>query len=338
MRKAFKEGIPSLSHRSKLFEKIYLQATENLKTLLSIPPGFEIFFLSSATEIFERVIQNLVEDSSTHLVNGAFSKRFYETALQLKRNAIVVKAEDGYGFDNETIIDKGSELIAITHNETSTGVSLPLELINKLSDEHEASLIVVDAVSSLPYPQFNFDKIDSLFFSVQKGFGLPAGLGVWIVNENCLTKAKYLLSKDIGIGSYHSLESLVTHGRKNQTPETPNVLSIYLLAHVTTDMLARGIVNIRRETDYKATLLYQLLERHPLMKPFVKDKPFQSRTVIVADCGDHTARITAALHDKGIKAGSGYGVHKSTHLRFANFPTHSKEQFELLVDTLETVT
>jgi phosphoserine aminotransferase len=124
---------------------------------------------------------------------------------------------------------------------------------------------------------------------------------------------------------------------KNQTPETPNVLAIYLLACVTHDMLQRGITNIRREADYKATLVYQLLSRHTLMKPFVEEKAFQSKTVIVADCGDDIHKILPILDRKGIIAGEGYGKYRANHLRFANFPTHSKEQFELLVDTLEAI-
>jgi phosphoserine aminotransferase len=73
------------------------------------------------------------------------------------------------------------------------------------------------------------------------------------------------------------------------------------------------------------------------MKPFVKEKAFQSKTVIVADCGDHINKILPILEQKGIIAGEGYGKYKANHLRFANFPNHSKEQFELLVDTLEAI-
>ena len=64
------------------------------------------------------------------------------------------------------------------------------------------------------------------------------------------------------------------------------------------------------------------------------DKSFQSKTVIVANCGDQTERITKALLEKDMQPGDGYGPAKKTQLRFANFPTHSKEQFELLVDSL----
>jgi phosphoserine aminotransferase len=77
LRKAIRDRIGSLSHRSKEFETIFKEATEGLRELLSIPKGFHVFFAASATEIWERILQNLVNEGSFHLVNGAFSKRFY---------------------------------------------------------------------------------------------------------------------------------------------------------------------------------------------------------------------------------------------------------------------
>jgi phosphoserine aminotransferase len=226
------------------------------------------------------------------------------------------------------------EMIAVTHNETSTGVSLPLDFIHSLREKNKEALIVVDAVSSLPYPKLDYTKIDSVFFSVQKGFGLPAGLGVWIVNDRCLAKADQLLTRGISIGSYHSLPTLLANQKKNQTPETPNVLGIYLLGKVVQDMLRKGIDTIRRETEYKAAILYQALESHPRLAPFVLEKQFQSKTVIVADCKGDVGLVTKLLLQNKLLPGDGYGEFRKSQLRFANFPTHSREQFELLVDTL----
>lgn len=332
-RQAFKDGIPSISHRSKIFEKISKDATDGLRQLLNIPSDHFIFFTSSATEIWERIVQNLVEEKSFHFVNGSFSKRFYEIALQMGKKSAKAEAAEGKGFDQSVDIGT-SELFAITHNETSTGVSLPLETIYQFKAKQPEALIAVDAVSSLPYPSFDFAKIDSLFFSVQKAFGLPAGLGVWIVNPKCVAKAEALLAKGLSIGSYHNIPSLVSHAQKHQTPETPNVLGIYLLSKVVEDFLRRGIDIIRKETEYKAAILYQALEAHPLLSPFVKEKQYQSKTVIVADCQSHTEKLSKFLAEKGLHAGDGYGASKKTQLRFANFPAHSKEQYELLVDTI----
>ena len=333
LRQAIRENIGSLSHRSKEFESISREATQGLRELLSIPRDFHIFFTSSATEIWERSIQNLVEHESLHLVNGAFSNRYHEIATQLNKTATKVEVAKGHGFESVQI-PTGAELIAVTHNETSTGVSLPLDFIHQLREKNEKALIIVDAVSSLPYPQFDYSKVDSVFFSVQKGFGLPAGLGVWIANDRCIAKAESLQSKGISIGTYHSLLTLLANAKKDQTPETPNVIGIYLLSKVVTDMLNKGIIAIRSETEYKAAILYQALESNKWMKPFVTKTKFQSKTVIVANCGLHTGKITEILQSKGLYPGEGYGDLKKSQLRFANFPTHSKEQFEFLVDTL----
>lgn len=333
MRKAFREGIPSHSHRSPAFESIFKEATEGLRELLNIPSSHHIVFTGSATEIWERILQNLVEDHSHHLVNGAFSKRFYEIGTQLGKHSTKTEVNTGEGFQ-ESLNIPSCELLAITHNETSTGVCMPMDFIHTLKSKNPDCLIAVDAVSSLPYADFDYRQIDTAFFSVQKGFGLPAGLGVWIVNERCIAKADELLSKGISIGSYHTLPSLITHARKNQTPETPNVLGIYLLAKVVQDMLRRGIQQIRKETEYKAAILYQTLTDHTSIKPFVQNEKWRSKTVVVADTGILTEKIVSHLVSQGMQPGDGYGAFKSSQLRFANFPAHSKEQYELLVDTL----
>lgn len=332
VKKAFRDRIPSLSHRTKEFEAISKQATEGLRELLNVPLNYHLVFCASATEIFERIIQNLVEDTSHHLVNGAFSKKFFETATQLNKKATQTESKLGEGFGEIKI--PSTELIALTQNETSSGLSMPMDYLNSFRDKNPNSLIAVDAVSSLPYPQFDFSKVDSVFFSVQKGFGMPAGLGVWMVNDRCISKAEALLSKGLPIGSYHSLPSLVSMAQKNQTPETPNVLGIYLLSKVVQDMLRRGIHIIRKETEYKAAILYHALNNHQILKPIVKDENWRSKTVVVVECGDQTEKVTKLLIQKGMLPGDGYGTAKIHQLRFANFPAHSKEQYELLVDTI----
>jgi phosphoserine aminotransferase len=334
-RNAFRDEITSLGHRTKEFEKIFQSATEGIKALLGVPSDFHVFFASSATEIWERSIQNLVETKSFHFVNGAFSNRFYEIAKLLGKDSAKIDATFGHGFDTSVKVPSDVEMIGLTQNETSTGVSLTMEFINHFRASNPNALIVVDAVSSLPYPEFDYSKVDSVFFSVQKGFGLPAGLGVWMVNNKCLAKAESLISKGKGIGTYHSLPFYIQNAKKHQTPETPNVLGIYLLSKVVEDFLRRGISTIRKETDYKAAILYHALDKHNLFSAFVKEKQSQSKTVIVAQCGDRTEKVNEYLKSQGLHPGDGYGVLKKMQLRFANFPAHSKEQFELLVDSIE---
>ncbi len=332
IRSALRAGVPSLSHRSQAFEKIYQHTQDCLRELLCIPSSHFIFFTASATEIWERIMQNLVDDDSAHFVNGAFSEKFYQAAIQLNKHPRLIKVPDGHGFNE--VPELNTELIGITHNETSTGVVLPLQFIYGLKEKNPKALLTIDAVSSIPYVNFDYQKIDAVYFSVQKGFGLPPGLGVWIVNDKCMAKAEQLLAGGKSIGTHHSLVSLHKNGIKNQTPETPNTLGIYLLGKVAEDMVRRGIQHIRKETEYKAAILYQALDIHQRCKPFVVQKHLQSPTVLVADCGSYTHALSNELLKKGTLAGDGYGKNKDTQLRFANFPAHSKEDYELLVDYL----
>lgn len=332
LRQALRQSVPSLSHRSKEFERIVERATSGIRTLIGLPDSFHIAFTASATEVWERSIQNLVISRSTHYINGSFSAKYAEIASQLGRTTDQVKVPEGNAFDEPG--RHTSELIALTHNETSTGVSLPMDFVNAFQELSPDSLIVVDAVSSLPFPQFDFSKVDSVFFSVQKCFGLPPGLGVWIFNDRCLAKANEMRTTGHLIGSYHSLPSLHQFAIKNQTPETPNTLAIWLLAGVVEDFLRKGIQTIRRETEYKAAILYQALDQHPLVESFVSESRWRSKTVIVAQTGTHTQQLANHLAQRGLLAGDGYGPGKGNQLRFANFPTHSKEQYEYLVDSI----
>lgn len=335
LKQALKSGIPSISHRSKEFQTIYASIKQNLATLLGLPEDYKIFFTSSATEVWERIAQNLISKKSYHFSNGAFADKFIDTVNILGKQAIINRVPEGHGFDIGSLeLPRDVDVISITQNETSTGTRFPLEDIYRIRELFPEKLITVDAVSSVPCEAFDFEKIDCLYFSVQKSFGLPAGLGVWLVNHKCINKAKELEKQGQILGSYHSIPSLLKTYEKDQTPETPNVLGIYLFAKVVEDMLEKGIDQIRREINYKAALTYQSVLNHELLEPFVMEESIRSKTVVVANVEDPD-KIIEYLKNNHFIVGKGYGSFKNKQIRIANFPTHSKESFEKLVDVIE---
>ena len=335
LKTALKEQIPSISHRSPGFQKIFQETAQNLRELFTLPENYHVLFTGSANEIWERLLENCVEKESFHLVNGAFSRKFFSFAQALGKNALHSAAAPGSCVDIEQLmVPESAEMIAFTHNETSTGVAQPLEDIYRIRKAFPEAIISVDIVSSAPYVDLDFSQVDSAYFSVQKCFGLPAGLGVWLVNDRCLEKAKKLQKNGHSIGTYHTLPKLVESAAKFQTPETPNMLGIYLLGKIAGDMLSKGLDQIRRETDYKAALLYHMLESHAHFQPFVSKPQQRSKTVIVAETPIESGEIIAQLQAKGLMVGGGYGEFKRHHFRVANFPTHSKETIEMLVDYL----
>jgi phosphoserine aminotransferase len=333
---ALENKIGAISHRGKQFQDIYQNTVSQLRTLLNVPADYHILFLSSATAIWERIMQNCVEKKSFHCVNGSFSKRFYEFAGELGRHAYKQEAEFGKGFYPEHIeVPADAEIICLTHNETSSGVSMPVADINKFRDKNKNALIFVDSVSSIPYPDFDFSRIDSTFFSVQKCFGLPAGLGVWIVNNKCIEKAKALLAKGNTIGTYHTLPSLMSKAEVNQTPETPNVFFIFLLGKVCEDMNKKGVAAIRKETEQKAALIYDYLGKSENFEIAVKEPAHRSMTTIVANTRIPAPEVNKKLEPNDMMVGTGYGSYKEKQIRIANFPTHSVEQMENLVQQLK---
>jgi len=338
IKKALKDQVLEINHRSKQAAGYFQEATENLRSLMSIPEDYHVFFLSSATEIWERIIQNCILEKSTHLAYGVFSNRFYEFAKKLKINATAISSDFGTipDFNNETI-DLDTELISVALNETSTGVTFPVEKIYALKKHFPNAILAVDGVSALPAIDIDFSKIDSAYFSVQKCFGLPAGLGVWIVNNKCIAKSEEKIKTGKSIGTYQSLPNLLKSAEKFQPTYTANVLDVYLLAKVTGDMLEKGIDVIRRETNYKGALLQHMVDQHPNLSHFVDRPELRSKTVIVANTNFDSRYIINELAKKGLVIGDGYGPYKGNQIRIASFPTHSKELIELLTDEINKI-
>jgi phosphoserine aminotransferase len=332
---ALKEDIGSTSHRSEQFQKIYSETASSLKELMCIPDDFQIFFLGSATEAMERIIQNCVKEHSFHFVNGAFSKRFFEISRQLGKNSQQIESAAGDGFNfREISVPEKAEMICLTQNETSTGTSIPMKEISKLRKRYPDKLIAVDIVSSAPYAAIDFESVDCAFFSVQKGFGLPAGLGVLIVNRNCLRKSEELEKNGVSTGSFHSFSSLRKYAESNQTSETPNVLGIYLLGKVARDLFEYGIERIRKETDAKAKMIYGFFEKNTEYSPFISDEKNRSKTIAVINTPDGSRNIIENMKKNNIFVSTGYKENKKTQIRIANFPAHSLSDTEYLLQEL----
>ncbi len=332
IKEALALNIPSISHRGDKFHEIYSGAIAQFKKLYRVPKGHYVFFLSSATEAMERIIENLVIKDSLHFVNGSFSNLFYKVATSLSINTKKIEVPMGEGFDfNKLKIPINFEIACFTQNETSTGVMIPMEDIYSFQKRFPKSLIALDIVSSAPFVNVDFSLIDCVFFSVQKGFGLPAGLGVLILKPNVINRAMSVKKKKTSQGSYHSFENYLKYYEKNETPETPNVLNIYLFGKVCQDMNKKGLNAIRKETIIKARKIYYLTQKNNKFTPFVKEERFRSLTVAVLNIAGGSKQILNYLKEKGYIVGSGYKDFKDKQIRIANFPQHSLEDVESLL-------
>jgi phosphoserine aminotransferase len=332
---AFKEKICSISHRSETFRNIYKNTDAQLRKLMNIPKTHSIFFMPSATEIWERMIANTVHIKSAHFINGAFSQKFLEASQALGKQTQIFETNKTAGFTklDEYKIDDDVELICVTQNETSTGTYIQNNEITKLKKKHPTKLVCVDIVSCVPYNQLDFKYVDCAFFSVQKAFGLPAGLGVWIVNEACIAKSKTIANK----GAHHTLPVFEKNYATFETPSTPNVLNIYLLGYVASEMNIEGIKKIRNIIDERATILYDIPNVNNNFTLNIANKKYQSPTVIVLNTKIHSKEVTRRLAEKNIIVSSGYGAFKNTQIRIGNFPAVSNRAFDALIKELALI-
>jgi len=334
---AMKRQLGSINHRSNAFRTIYQHTDEQLRILMNIPSSHSIFFASSATEIWEKMLLNCVETNSFHLTNGSFSNKFYEFALALKKSPDRFAVEEGKGFNiDELKIPKETELICTTQNETSTGVQIPVKDLITLKKGHPGKLICTDLVSSAPYTDIPYAMMDCSFFSVQKAFGMPPGLGVWIVNEACLVKATTLKTKGLNIGAHNTLESYFKNYKTFETPSTPNVIAIYILGKIAEDMNRTGLSSIRKELESKAETMYAFGEQQEGYSPWVKESEHRSKTVAVFNTIKPSAEIIELLKPHGMTVGSGYGKFKASQIRIANFPATSLDEMEKLLGHLRS--
>lgn len=331
------ENIFSQNHRSKEFTDVVRDTVTELKELLNIPDNFQIFFLSSGTECMERIIENLVEEKSLHFVNGFFAERFYNIARQLKKNAEAVKTDFGYSFEFDKInIPFNSELFCFVQNETSTGVALKMNEIYELKKRFPEVIFAVDVVSSVPFVNIDFNFIDVAFFSVQKGFGMPSGMGIVIINKKCIEKTKYLREQNLNIGTYHNFINLSSNAENFQTAMTPNMLAIYLCGKVSEYLNKTGREKIRNETEIKAKMIYDFFEKNKFISPFVKDPSDRSMTTLVFNVNGNADEIIKKLDEKGFVISRGYKDFRDSQIRIGNFPMHTTEDVTNLLNVFNS--
>jgi phosphoserine aminotransferase len=318
-------GLLAKSHRGDAFVEVSRAAFEGLRSRLGIPADHRILYQPSATAAMDTLLRNGAASRTFHFVHGAFSKRFHASAVEIGLDAAAATSpgERAVAWRAATI-PAGTELIAVTHNETATGLMWPLEEIAALRAAWPEPLLVVDVTSSFGALRMRWTDADAWFGSVQKCLGLPAGMGYLVLGPRVLRAAERVAAR---VSAWQRLATMAAKMQEWQTVETPNVLAIALLAR---QMARWDLAAVERETLAKAALLYEA----PLpWTPYVEDAAWRSSTVAcfrVDDPNRWSQRAAAA----GFLLGRGYGDLKPTCVRVANFPAVSEGDVRRLLAAL----
>jgi phosphoserine aminotransferase len=329
----YQKGYASEYHRSSVFQSIYRHLDEQLRVLMEIPDTHAILIASSGSEIMERILQNCVQSSSFHFVNGSFSKKFFDYALRLGIQAEKCEIDFGNGFDYIPTISATNELICITHNETSTGIKTPESFIHQVKQTYPNQILAVDTVSSAPLVNLDFSLVDMCFFSSQKAFGLPAGLGIWIVRKDLANTL--VRTKVIGIKAAHNtLADYLKNYESFQTPSTPNTLGVYLMGKVAEDMNKIGREKLFDTMNKNKKKFQSLFSNSPYLRQVNTSEITGSDTVIVTEFLKEKQDVIGLLAAHNIICSSGYGSFKDSQLRFSNFPANSPNSINYLAKVL----
>lgn len=322
---AAREGVLEISHRSKEFSAISEKAILGLRDFFSIPANYKIFYTASATEAIQLSLLNCCQNQSFHFVNGSFSNLFGKSAKLFGKNPILAEAEWGSACDYDASIPDSVDFISITHNETSTGCVCQFETIQKVRAKYPDKILAIDITSSAGAAPIEINQADIWLFSVQKCFGLPAGLGVLIVSPRAFQKSLQIENNYSGV---YSLENMRTKMEgKYQTVSTPNALNIFLLGEILAKWNSEGGLEKNIENrDKKYSIIASLIQKSAKLEFFIKNEEARSKTVIsVKASEDDILAIHQKAKKENIVLGSGYGKLKQTTFRIANFPAVTEE-------------
>lgn len=325
---AHRKGILSMNHRSDEFMSICEKTVDLLKEKLSIPESYKIFFLTSATECWEVIAQSLITSGSHHIYNGAFGEKWFDYTRKLRPETRSHQFAREQAIDPSQYVFNDGDMICITQNETSNGTQVSNETIAAIRSRNPKHLISVDATSSMAGIYLDFAAADLWFASVQKCFGLPAGLSVMVCSPAVIERVKATGEA----GHYNSMTLLNSMMDKWQTPCTPNVLAIYLLMRSLKDSPVIQQTELSLRNRFEAW--NKFLMKSNFLEHLIANESVRSFTVLAvklknADSDMGALKIRA--RKAGFLLGEGYGELKKNTFRIANFPAlRSKEVQKLM--------
>jgi phosphoserine aminotransferase len=307
MQEACEKGVLSINHRSPEFVEISKKAVTLLKEKLRIPDSYTVFFTSSATECWEIIAQSVITKGSIQSISFGI-------------NETLPIAPVG---DYEEL------LFCLTQNETSNGTEVSNESISQLRKLYPENLFAVDATSSMGGIFLDFSQADIWYASVQKCFGMPAGMALLICSPKAIEKAK--AKNDTKF--YNSLIFMAEKMEEYQTTYTPNVLAIFLLSKILEqlpDILTQDILTKERAKNW-----YDFFIGNSMMKLLVKNESVRSATVIAVE--PEQAMLAPLKQEAKLQSlllGNGYGTWKNNTFRIANFPAHTPSEIAKLKEFL----
>ena len=326
------------SHRQKPVKSLVGRVRTGLASLFALPEGYEVVLGNGgATAFWDIATFGLIEQRSQHLSFGEFSSKFAAAAnlAPFLGDPTVISSPPGE--HPESVAETGIDVYAQTHNETSTGVMMP---IKRPLGADAGALVLVDGTSAAGGLAVNPAEFDCYYFSPQKGFASDGGLWLALMSPAALERVERIASSDRWIPASYDLRVAVENSKLNQTYNTPALATLIMMAEQIDWMNAGGGLSFTTaRTSASADALYGWAEKTSYTSPFVADPSMRSHVVATVDFDESVdaAAVAAALRANGVVDTEPYRKLGRNQLRIAMFPAIDTADVEALTACIDYV-
>jgi len=326
------------SHRQAPVRSLVQRIREGMAQLFSVPDGYEVVLGNGGTTAFWDIAAfGLVDRKAQHLSFGEFSSKFAKVTAAAPWLEAPTVIESPPGTHPLPLAEAGIDTYALTHNETSTGVAMP---VGRVPDADPGALVIVDATSGAGGLPVRAGEVDVYYFAPQKSFGSDGGLWLALMSPAALERAGKVAASGRYIPDFFSLETAIDNSRKQQTYNTPAVATLFLLADQVDWLLAQGgLAWATARTAQSSAFLYEWAEKTPVTTPFVADPLQRSQVVGTIDFDDtvQATQLSAALRANGIVDTDSYRKLGRNQLRIGMFPAVDPADVQALTACIDYV-
>jgi phosphoserine aminotransferase len=330
-------SILGTSHRQKPVKNVVHRVREGLGSLFSLPDGYEVVLGNGGSTAFWDIATfGLIENKSQHLVFGEFSSKFASAAKEAPflGEPTVIKSEPGS--HPMAVAEAGIDVYALTHNETSTGVAMPI----KRPAGTDGALVLVDATSAAGGLEVDAKEFDTYYFAPQKSFASDGGLWLALMSPAAIARAEKIKASGRWVPAFFDLGIAIENSRLDQTYNTPALMTLMLLADQIEWMNTNGGLKFAagRSAD-SSSRLYSWAEKTSYTTPFVTDPAMRSKVVgtINFDEAIDANVVAATLRANGIVDTDSYRKLGKNQLRVGMFPAVDPSDIDALTASIDFV-
>ncbi len=331
------QGIIGTSHRQKGVKDVVGRVRSGLKELFSLPEGYEVVLGNGGSTAFWDIATfGLIEKKSQHLSFGEFSSKFASAAkaAPFLDEPSVIKSEPGS--HPLPVVEAGIDVYALTHNETSTGVAMPI----RRPVGSDGALVLVDATSAAGGLEVSASQFDTYYFAPQKSFASDGGIWLALMSPAAIERAERIKASNRWTPAFLDLNIAIENSRLDQTYNTPAVLTLWLLAKQIEWMNSNGGLSFAASRSAQsAKQIYGWAEKNPLTTPFVADPAMRSNVVATINFDDSidALEIAKTLRANGIVDTEPYRKLGKNQLRIGMFPAIDPSDIEALTACIDYV-